>query len=105
MEKFGVDDHFRRIGINDADVIQQAVNSIDGMVKFVAHHEPRIAAPLKSQWNEILRINSKKPSFKPKKQNREPFYIFIDEAEFERAGKKMLALAMSVQPTRTADRQ
>jgi hypothetical protein len=96
MDKFGVDDHFRRIGINDSDVIQQALNSVDGMVKFVAHHEPHIAAPLKSQWNEILRVNGKKPSFTPKKQNREPFYIFVDEAEFNRAGMKVLALAMSV---------
>ncbi|MBZ9696424.1 MULTISPECIES: reverse transcriptase family protein [unclassified Mesorhizobium] len=96
MEKFGIDDHFRRIGTNDSDVIQQALNSIDGMVKFVAHHEPCIAAPLKMQWNEILRVNGKKPSFKPKKQNREPFYIFVDEAEFKRAGTTVLALAMSV---------
>lgn len=96
MGKFGVDDHFRRIGINDADVIQQAVNSVDGMVKFVAHHEPRIAAPLKSHWNAILHANSMKPSFTPKRQNREPFYIFIDEAEFDRAGTRVLALAMSV---------
>ncbi len=96
MEKFGVDDHFRRIGINDSQVIQQALNSVDGMVKFVAHHEPRIAAPLKSQWNEILRVNDKKPSFKPKKQNCEPFYIFVDEAEFKQAGTTVLALAMSV---------
>jgi RNA-directed DNA polymerase len=96
MEKFGVDGHFQRIGINDSDVIQQALNSIDGMVKFVAHHEPRIAAPLKSQWNDILRVNGKKPSFKPKKQNREPFYIFVDEAEFKRDGTTVLALAMAV---------
>jgi hypothetical protein len=96
MQKFGVEDHFRRIGINDTDVIQQALNSVDGMVKFVAHHEPQIAAPLKFQWNEILRVNGKAPSFTPKKQNREPFYIFVDEAEFNRDGTKVLALAMSV---------
>lgn len=96
MRKFGIDDHFRRIGINDADVMQRAVNSVDGLVKFVAHHEPHIAAPLKSQWNEILRTNNQKPSFRPKRQGREPFYIFVDEAEFERSGTKVLALAMSV---------
>ncbi|MCW2272877.1 RNA-directed DNA polymerase [Rhodoblastus acidophilus] len=96
MTKFGVDDHFRRLGINDPKVAQQAINSIDGMVKFVAHHEPRIAAPLKSLWNEILRVNGEKPSFTPKRQDRKPFYIFVDEAEFERAGTKVLALAMSV---------
>lgn len=96
MEKFGVDDHFRRIGINDYEVIQQTINSIDGMVKFVAHHEPRMAAPLKSQWNEILRKDGMKPSFSPKNQSRQPFCIFVDEAEFERAGTRVLALAMSV---------
>jgi hypothetical protein len=43
-----------------------------------------------------LRVNGKEPSFAPKKQDREPFYIFVDEAEFKRAGTKLLALAMSV---------
>ena len=96
MRKFGVDDHFRRIGVNDADVIQQGINSIDGMVKFVAHHEPRIAASLKSQWGEILRINGKRTSFTPKRQDRAPFFMFIDEAEFTRGETKQLALAISV---------
>lgn len=96
MAKFGVDDHFRRIGIYDSEVIQKYINSVDGMVKFIVHHEPRIAAPLKSQWSEILRLNGERPSFRPKNQNREPFFIFVDEAEFEREGTKVLALAMSV---------
>lgn len=96
MGKFGIDDHFRRIGINDSDVIQRALNSVDGMVKFVAHHEPRIAVALKTQWNEILRLNGKNPSFRPKNQNRKPFYIYVDEAEFKRDGINVLALAMSV---------
>ena len=66
------------------------------MVKFVAHHEPRIAAPFKSHWNETLRINGKKTSFTPKRQNRAPFFMFIDEAEFTRDDTKLLALAISV---------
>jgi hypothetical protein len=46
MERFGVDDHFRRIGIIDSVVVQQDLNSVDGMVKFVAHHEPRRCSSL-----------------------------------------------------------
>ena len=95
MQKFGVDQHFQRCGISDWDGIQRAVNSIDGMIKFIAHHEPRMAPSLKSEWNEILRTNGMRASFSPKQQNRSPFFIFIDEAEFERAGTKMLALGMS----------
>jgi len=96
MKKFGIDDHFRRIGINDSNVIQQAVNSIDGMVKFVAHHEPQMAAALRYRWGDILRSCNAKPTFKPKVQGRKPFFIYVDEAEFRRGDDKVLALAMSV---------
>ena len=93
MGKFGIDDHFQRIGINNPETIQSAINSIDGMIKFVSHHEPRMAPILKSQWNEVLRLCDRKPSFKPKQQNRQPFHISVDEAEYARNNVKILALA------------
>lgn len=95
MKKFGINDHFKWLGIHSPIWVQQKVNSIDGMVKWVAHHEPRTAAKLKSRWNEVLRAEGWKPSFEPKRQNREPFYIFVDEAEFKRADTAILALAMA----------
>ncbi|MBZ9605048.1 reverse transcriptase family protein [Phyllobacterium chamaecytisi] len=94
--KFGLADHLRHRGVNDDSVIQQEINRIDGFVKFVAHHEPRMAADLKTGWREILLANGAKPSFTPRGQYRAPFYIFIDEAEYVKTGHKILALGMTV---------
>ena len=94
--KFGLDGHFRHCGINDARVIQHEVNRLDGTVKFVAHHEPRIAPALRALWSKTLRASDMKTSFPPRRQDRSPFAIFIDEAEFECPRGKVLALGMAV---------
>lgn len=94
--KYGVADHFRHRGVNDAQVIQHEVNRVDGLVRFVAHHEPAMAARLKTQWHKALQDEGMKPSFAPRGQHRAPFFIFVDEAEFDRDGQKVLALCMAV---------
>ncbi|MEA3061670.1 MAG: RNA-directed polymerase [Sphingomonadales bacterium] len=94
--KFGLDDHFRHRGVNDARIVQMEVNRLDGMIKFVSHHERRLAPALKTNWANILLSSNMKPSFEPKNQHREPFHIFVDEAEFERDGQKIIALGMAV---------
>lgn len=95
--KHGLHDHFHHLGINDARIIQQQINRLDGMVKFTSYHEPRLSAQLKTRWQEILQASRARPSFKPKNQHRAPFYIFIDEAEYIRPdGDRVLALAMAV---------
>ena len=94
--KFGLDDHFRWRGINDTKVMQRHVNRIDGMVKFVAHHESRMAAVLKADWAAAMRKSGMKPSFAPRGMHRAPFYIFIDEAEFASPEGCRLALSMAV---------
>lgn len=93
--KFGLDSHFDQIGVHDHHQIQREVNRLDGLIKFVAHHEPLIAAGLKSQWREILRESGMGPSFEPRNQHRPPFHIYIDEAEYVRDGVQILALGMS----------
>ncbi|MGX9120464.1 reverse transcriptase family protein [Mesorhizobium sp. BHbsci] len=94
--KFGVADHLRHLGVNDPRVVQQEVNRIDGTVRFVAHHEPTIATQLKTCWRAALQAEGMKPSFAPRGQHRAPFYLFIDEAEFERGSRKILAIGMTV---------
>lgn len=94
--KFGLADHFRHLGVNDPRVIQQEVNRIDGTVRFLAHHEPTIATQIKIRWRAALQAEGMKPSFVPRGQHRAPFYLFIDEAEFERGGRKILAIGMTV---------
>lgn len=94
--KFGLSDHLRHRGINDVRVIQQEVNRIDGTVRFVAHHEPEKASRLRTAWKDLLTAEGLKPSFAPRGQHRAPFYLFIDEAEFERDGHQILALGIVV---------
>ncbi len=94
--KFGLEDHLYHGGVNDEDSLQSQINRLDGLIKFVAHHEPALAPSLKTQWGEILGAARRKPSFEPMRQDRPPFRIFIDEAEFNRSGTKILAVGMSV---------
>lgn len=95
--KYGLYDHFCRMGINDSEFIQQEINRIDGLVKFTAYHEPRLSTSLKTKWASILQTSDDRPSFKPKNQHRLPFYIYVDEAEYVRPdGVRVLALAMAV---------
>lgn len=94
--KFGLDDHFRHCGVNDPRIIQQQVNRLDGSVRFVAYHEPSKASTLKAQWKAALIAAGMKPSFVPRGQHRAPFYLFIDEAEFDRDGRAVLALCIAV---------
>jgi RNA-directed DNA polymerase len=96
-KKFGLDEHFHHLGINSPRNIQREVNRLDGLVKFTGFHEPRLALSLKTSWAEILQDSGYSPSFEPKNQDRVPFCIFIDEAEYPHPdGSRILALAMSV---------
>lgn len=93
--KFGLDNHFRHMGINDRKVIQREINRLDGMVKFVAHHEPTLRQ-IKQSWRAILLANDARPSFPPRSHGNAPFFIYIDEAEYRREDKPVLALCLVV---------
>jgi len=94
-KKFGLDDHLGYRGYSDWRTAQTEINRLDGLVKFIGHHEPTLASSLKRAWSEILRDSGNQASFEPRNQHREPFTIFVDEAEFERNGRPVLALAMA----------
>lgn len=94
-KKFGLDDHLGHRGYADWRTMQTEINRLDGLVKFIGHHEPTLASSLKQTWSEVLRDSGNQASFEPRNQHREPFTIFVDEAEFERNGRPVLALAMA----------
>lgn len=94
--KFGLADHLLRLGVNDDAVVQEQINRLDGTVKFVAHHEPRLAPRLRSAWTEILQEAEAKPSYKPRNQRGEAFVIAIDEAEYRSPRGHVLALGLAV---------
>lgn len=92
--KFGLDGHLGHKGINDLTLVQAEVNRLDGLVKFVAHHEPRIAPRLKEHWRRALLDSGLKPSFAPKNQQQPPHVFLVDEAEFRHDKQRFLALCM-----------
>jgi len=94
--KFGLADHLLRRGVNDSDVLQQQINRLDGLVKFAAFHEPRLSSVIKPQWAGILRDADARVSYRPRGQNKSPFWISVDEAEFASSNGPMLALGLSV---------
>jgi hypothetical protein len=94
--KFGIDGHFAHLGIGGSQRVQEEVNRLDGLVKFVAHHEPPLAGRLKSDWAAALHAAGLRAAFAPKNQLRNPFHLFIDEAEYVRDGRKVLALGIAV---------
>lgn len=93
--KWGLADHLESKGIRDRQTAQIEINRLDGMVKFVSHHEPSLGSMLKRNWRNILQQDGRRPSFEPRNQHRKPFAIFVDEAQFERGGRPILALAMA----------
>lgn len=95
-EKFGLDEHLNRLGANDSYIIQAAINSLDGLVKYVAYHEPRKTARLNQQWALILKKSGHQKSFIPKNRDRKLIRMYFDETEFEVQGQHYLALALSV---------
>ena len=96
-KKYGLADHFNKLGIRDPVQAQMEINRLDGMVKYISFHEPRLSSKLKSGWSNILQESESRPSFAPKNQHRTPFHIYIDEAEFIRPdGLQLLALGLSV---------
>lgn len=95
--KYGLHAHLGHLGISDERVVQKEVNRLDGLVKYTAYHEPRLSTSLKNSWAMILSNSGMKVSFEPKNQQREPFYIFIDESEFIHPdGAHFLVAAMAV---------
>jgi len=95
-QKHGLGDHLLRQGVNDAHVAQREINRLDGLVKFVAYHEPNLSARIKPQWAAILREAGDRPSYTPRHQDRSAFSISLDEAEFQGPKGPVLALGLSV---------
>ena len=95
-EKFGLYDHLTRLGINGQDDIQRGVNRLDGTVKYVGFHEPNFASRLKPQWRAVLQTAGAGPSYPPRHQNSDPFFIAIDEAEYSAPEGRLLVLGLTV---------
>jgi hypothetical protein len=95
-KEFGLDDHLNRLGLNDHFERQSYINHLDGRVKYISFHEPRLASKIIAQWRKILDESGEGPSFEPKNQHKASFEICVDETEFSLSGVKYLALGMSV---------
>lgn len=94
-QKYGLEDHFDHLGLQDQFERQSYINHLDGRVKYIAFHEPHLAPKIVPLWQGILEKSGETPSFKPKNQHRLPFQFYVDETEFTLDGVRFLALGMS----------
>ena len=94
-QKFGISDHIQKIASSKQIDVQREINRIDGTVKYVAFHEPKIASRLRSSLAVIQFRDKTRASFSPKNQDRLGFTLFFDESEFTWNGEKMLALGVA----------
>ncbi len=95
-KKYGLYEHIAHLGIIDEAGPQRYINHLDGLVKYVAFHEPNLAKTIVPLWGKILFECEARPSFDPKNQDSDGFDIYIDETEFNWNKKNYLALGMSV---------
>lgn len=94
--KFGLYNHIAHLGLINEDKPQQYVNYLDGLLKYVAFHEPNLAKKIVPFWKKILIEADTQSSFEPRKQEHDGYHIYIDETDFKVGQKKYLALGMSV---------
>lgn len=94
-DKFGLDEHLNHVGVQDGYLRQSYINHLDGRVKYIAFHEPKLANKIVQQWQKILEESGDSPSFKPKNQHQHPFQFYVDETEFTLDGINYLALGIS----------
>lgn len=94
--KFGLDEHLGHQGLLDHHSRQRHINRLDGLVKYVAHHEPKMATALYEKWHGILNSSGESVSFFPKNWNDKPFVLTFDETEFHWRGRNLLALGLTV---------
>lgn len=94
--KYGIRNHLEKLGIMNGEEQQRYINHLDGIVKYVAFHEPSLAIGIKNLWNKILTNNKLQTSYAPRFQGTSGFDFYIDETEFELKTKTYLALGLTV---------
>lgn len=92
VRKYGLESHKTRTG----DVsIQSAVNRLDGTLRYFNAVEPALAARLKIEWEQLLKIEKVLPAYSPLPGFAPPkITIFIDETVIPTPDGKVLAIAM-----------
>ena len=68
------------------------VNRIDGMIRYVSYIEE--SPYLNSEWSKLLIRDNLRPSYAPRNNLSKHIGIYIDEAEIDFDGKKILAISL-----------
>jgi RNA-directed DNA polymerase len=90
--KFGIRDHLSRIKQDES--YQKGINRLDGTVRFVSSIESRHGEQLRRQWQQSLTAESASVSYAPVHDRAGVEATFlIDETQFVRDGKTILAVA------------
>jgi RNA-directed DNA polymerase len=91
VRKFGLASHITKT----AETIQGAVNRLDGTLRYFNAVEPTLAAKLKTEWDQLMKIEHVAPAYSPFRDFARPkITIFIDETVIPTPDGKVLAIAM-----------
>lgn len=90
--RFGIRDHLSRIKRDES--YQKGINRLDGTVRFVSSIESRHGEQMRRDWHQSLATESASVSYAPVHDRSGVEVTFlIDETQFEREGKSILAVA------------
>jgi hypothetical protein len=92
VRKYGLASHITKT--RDTS-FQAAVNRLDGTLRYFNAVEPALAAKLKTEWDQLMKIENVVPAYGPLPGLARPqITIFIDETVIPTSDGKVLAIAM-----------
>jgi len=94
-QKFGIRQHIiNKFG--SLTQLQNHINRIDGMVRYVSHIEKSNKAILRKTWNNILERDQLGASYSPLNlQNMSHYRMYIDEAVFKIGNTEFIAIGIA----------
>ncbi len=92
-EKFGIDDHFNRIGVP----LFQGVSRLDGTVRYVAFIEEAMSRKLREKWERLTSRDDLHAKPRPlHNRSTTQQYVAVDESVITMKNGKLLALACAL---------
>jgi RNA-directed DNA polymerase len=90
--RFGIRSHLSKVAADRS--YQKGVNWIDGSVRFISSIEPQLGLLLRDTWRKSLAAESASVSYSPVHDRAGAnAHFLVDESEWERNGKRYLAVA------------
>lgn len=88
---YGVESHIEKLG---EQTIEEGINRIDGMVRYISYIEKESMPNLRKEWAELLKKDELHNTYSSRHIPIRCVEFYIDESEIEYEGMKYLAICM-----------